>query len=298
MNKQAEATHLGKVSKYPQQYDTNVLVRVPRIENRVQYNIPENKHTPLPFVGYDTWNAYEVSFLTEKGLPVTGVLKIVYPCDNKFIVESKSLKLYLNSFNMSMFGQTKGEGINIVTRMIKEDLSSFLETHVRVHWFTDAHLTFQESIFDGYLSIEDEVDMDTLRFREFKEAPHIIKVEPTNELHIVKIKCDLLRSNCKVTHQPDWGTLFLYANSYSRLDLRSLAYYIVSFRNENHFHEEVVEMIYKRLYEKIQPEDLMVAAVYTRRGGIDICPSRATSSDLLDNNLITPTALCIKRFRQ
>ena len=86
--------------------------------------------------------------------------------------------------------------------------------------------------------------------------------------------------------------------SYNYLDLKSLVRYIVSFRNENHFHEEVVEMIYKRLYDKLDPEDMMVGAVYTRRGGIDICPSRATSMDVLDMNLISPSTLCMKRFRQ
>ena len=103
-----EATHLGRQSAYPQQYDPSVLVAVPRHLNRGQYNIEEQN---LPFEGIDVWHAYEFSFLTQKGAPVVGLLKITYSCNNEFLVESKSLKLYLNSFNMSRYGKTKTQGV-------------------------------------------------------------------------------------------------------------------------------------------------------------------------------------------
>ena len=294
MGNKAETTHLGKTSKYPQKYDPSVLVKVERKENRVQYDIDENN---LPFVGYDTWNAYEVSFLTKKKLPATGVLKIVYPCNSKYIVESKSLKLYLNSFNMSVYGRTRTQGIKLVEKTITEDLSKLLETRVRVHWFIEGGFN-SELVYEGYTSIEVYVDLEDIRFNKFNEAPEILKFKVGKDLQELNISCNLLRSNCKVTSQPDWGTLFLHLRSYNYLDLKSLVRYIVSFRNENHFHEEVVEMIYKRLYDKLDPEDMMVGAVYTRRGGIDICPSRATSMDVLDKNLISQSTLCMKRFRQ
>lgn len=293
-----EATHLGKVSKYPQHYEPNVLVRVERKLNREQYNIQENN---LPFIGYDVWNAYEASFLTKKGLPVIGVLKIVYPCDRKYIVESKSLKLYLNSFNMSKYGNTREEGIKQVENIIIRDLSNLLETNVQVHWFKanrNAKRVYDRFISLEYKDILHDVDLEKIKFKKFNESPEVLKATKSKHLQVLYIKSNLLRSNCRVTHQPDWGTLFLHLKTYNHLDFRSLVEYIVSFRNENHFHEEVVEMIYKRLYDKLDPEDLMVGAVYTRRGGIDICPIRATNVDLLDMNLISPTSLCVKRFRQ
>ena len=109
-----ENTHLGKQSSYPQRYDPSVLVAVPRILNRKQHGISNAK---LPFSGFDVWHAYEFSFLTDKGSPVVGILKIVYPCTSEFLVESKSLKLYLNSFNMDKFGSSKANGIKLTTRL-------------------------------------------------------------------------------------------------------------------------------------------------------------------------------------
>ena len=114
---------LGKTVDYPDQYDSSILVREPRQSNRDHLDLNDNN---LPFCGYDIWNAYEVSCLTKKGFPVTGIAKIVYPCDNKYIVESKSLKLYFNSFNMTRLGETADEARHIITENVAADLSTFI----------------------------------------------------------------------------------------------------------------------------------------------------------------------------
>jgi 7-cyano-7-deazaguanine reductase len=294
-----EATHLGKSSSYPQFYDKSVLVKVERSLNRIDYKIDNSN---LPFVGFDTWNCFEASFLTEQGLPVAGYVKIVYPCESQCIVESKSLKLYLNSYNMSKFGETAAKGIDIVVDQIEADLSEFLDTRVSVNWFTsyDVHewgaINYTYSTFEDINSI---VDLDYIKFDVFDEDPELIEYfDPTGGTAKDQFKCDMLRSNCKVTSQPDWGTVFVRYEGKRELDLTSFVKYIVSFRNENHFHEEVVEMIYKRLYDKLKPKKLMVTAVYTRRGGIDICPSRATHHEMLDKSLIDSGCYVEKEYRQ
>ena len=120
--------HLGANSTYSENYDYDLLVRVPRNLNREVYDIDENN---LPFVGYDVWNAYEVSAITEKGRPVTGLLKISYPCDSKYHVESKSIKLYLNSFNMTRLGATEEECVKSIEDTTSSDLSKLLDCEVK-----------------------------------------------------------------------------------------------------------------------------------------------------------------------
>ena len=125
-------TALGKTSSTPEHYDASLLFRIPRSENREQYGI---KDSNLPFVGYDVWNCYELSFLTDNGLPVSRVLKLVYSSDSQYLVESKSLKLYLNAFNMDGFGKTIAEAESRVSVLIKNDLEVLLETKVLVTLF-------------------------------------------------------------------------------------------------------------------------------------------------------------------
>jgi 7-cyano-7-deazaguanine reductase len=293
MGQLPEATHLGKVSKYPQQYDKTVLVRVDRYDNRKDYNIDSDN---LPFIGYDTWHGYEASCMTSKGLPVVGMLKIVYPSSSKYIVESKSLKLYLNSFNMTVMGNTIDEAVVKATQTIEQDLSDYLQTRVRAYWHRGTQSS--DHVFRNYVNITYQTDIESIEFKHYNESPNILTGNKEDRQYSKKIYCELLRSNCKVTSQPDWGTLFIYYNGLYDIQVDSLVKYIVSFRNENHFHEEVVEMVYKRLYDRFEPHDLLVGAIYTRRGGIDICPQRATSSDLLDMNLMTPDIQTIKLYRQ
>lgn len=286
-----ESKYLGKRTSYPSKYNPDVLLPIPRIENREKYGIAEHPE----FFGIDVWHAYEFGFLTNKGLPVTGILKIVYPSSNLVIVESKSLKLYLNSFNMDHFGNTREEGLTIVLGLINNDLEKIFQTKVEVNYFDIERSPVSD--FDNYKRLEDLVDIDGLIFEQYTENKHILTVE-SDDAQEVQVFSDALRSNCKVTHQPDWGTVFIHLKSAKKLELGSLLQYLVSFRNENHFHEEVCEIIYKRLSYLLDPDELMVACLYTRRGGIDICPVRANKIELLPKFLNDAGVLDKKLLRQ
>lgn len=262
--------HLGKKSKGSEKYDSSLLVAVPRFENRQQYGIMNDN---LPFKGFDVWHAYEFSALTSTGIPVTRVMKLKYNCESEFIIESKSLKLYLNSFNMTRIGDGIEDCLNQCKKMIEKDLSSLLKCAVEVNFLeNDAK---KVEIFENFKNIMDFVDDRTLIIDKFKEAPEEIQVELLNDKKAHYLKFDSLRSNCRVTHQPDFGDAFIYYSSHRHIDESSLVKYLSSFRSEFHFHEECCEMIYKRLYDLLDSEDdLFVCALYTRRGGIDICPAR------------------------
>ena len=284
MNKTEElaATHLGKKSAGSEFYDKSLLVAVPRSENRHAYGIEENN---LKFVGYDVWDAYEVSFMTTKHIPCMYVLKIKYPCDNPFIVESKSLKLYLNSFNMTPLKDTIEESTKYFLETVKKDLSELLQTNVELelhHRFTSS----ESHMFEGFVNLKDLVNMDEIECTKFNEAPEELSFDSINDNKELRLTFDSLRSNCRVTHQPDFADAFILIKSPKGMDLKGLVKYLVSFRKEWHFHEECVEMMYTRLLEKYNPEELMVGALYTRRGGIDICPMRANKKELLDKELL------------
>lgn len=269
---------LGKKVQNSEAYDSSLIVAVPRDENRKQYNIlAEN----LPFDGCDIWHAYEFSSLTENGLPVTRLLKLKYDCDNPFIVESKSLKLYLNSFNMSRFGSCVQECLSICKQIIEKDLSQKLQTQVSANFIDDN--ANRVELFENFMNLMDFVDEKTLKVQHFKEAPELLKAVDTDSFDEHFLSFDSLRSNCRVTHQPDFGDVFIYYRSNKHIDEQSLVKYLVSFRSEFHFHEECCEMIYKRLYDLLNEDDeLFVCALYTRRGGIDICPVRQSKNCSVD----------------
>ena len=261
--------HLGKKSGLCENYNPSLLVAVPRCENRKQYNIQNDN---LPFEGWDVWHGYEFSAMTENGLPVTRILKMKYNCNNEFLVESKSLKLYLNSFNMSRFGKNITECLEICKQTIENDLSAKLKTKVYID-FLDNN-SGSEEIFKGFEDVLNYVDEANLKIEKFKEAPEVLEIENREEKQYF-LKFNSLRSNCRVTHQPDFGEVFISYKSDKHIKEDSLVKYLCSFRSEYHFHEECCEMIYKRLYDLLGASaEIFVCALYTRRGGIDICPAR------------------------
>lgn len=267
------STHLGKKSSNIDKYNASLLVAIPRIENRKQYNI---KNDDLPFLGCDIWHAYEFSVLNENNLPQSHLLKIKYDCKSEFLIESKSLKLYLNSFNMSAFGKNDEECLKICKEKIETDLSNVLKTKVETEFFNDDKEKIK--IFQNFKNILDFVDKNNLKIEKFKEAPEILKYENSTKKEYY-LKFNSLRSNCRVTHQPDFGDIFIYYKSKKHILENSLIKYLCSFRCEYHFHEECCEMIFKRLYDILNSEDeLFVCALYTRRGGIDINPVRYTKN--------------------
>lgn len=261
---------LGKKVAGSENYDPSLLVAIPREENRKQYNLNSND---LPFIGWDIWHAYEFSSMSENGVPVTRLLKLKYSPNSKFLVESKSLKLYLNSFNMSRFGTSIKDCLEICKNKIEYDLSERLYTKVEAY-FIDNNAP-KINIFENFQNIMQFVDEKELKIDKFKEAPEVLTVEQTNEEKEYFLTFDSLRSNCRVTHQPDFGDLYLYYKSKKHIEEENLVKYLTSFRSEYHFHEECCEMIFKRLYDLLdEGDELFVCALYTRRGGIDICPSR------------------------
>lgn len=299
--------HLGKagdgtvVKPYvtPTRIDESLLVAVPRYLNREQYNI---KEFALPFVGYDVWNGYEFSCLTENGLPVAGHVKFVYHADSQAIVESKSLKLYLNSFNMVRLGQNRNDALVLAKKIIQQDLRNVLGESVEVEiWSTQQKMQRPEPpILRSYTDL-DSLDYTGVVFDRFNESPDLIQAEFQGFNCSLEVTTAALRSNCRVTNQPDWGDVHIYMLSKYRLDKRSIMQYIVSMRNENHFHEEICECIYKRLHDLFNPDELFVSCLYTRRGGVDINPVRASSFSLIHDRapaLVTPNRYVNKTWRQ
>jgi len=310
MNKIEEiaSVHLGKagdgsvVKPYvtPDHVDPTLLVAIPRQLNRDHYGI--NQDTLMH--GYDTWNAYEVSFLLDNGYPINVVAKIIYSSESECIVESKSLKLYLNSFNMQKFSKTYDKAIDLAAAKIQIDLSILLGTDVSVDLFTDGYfnITPGESAFRGtFPHLEEIVEVQNMDFPFYNENPDILKIDHETEHNLFSAKSNALRSNCRVTNQPDWGDVYIAMEGESIPTHKSVLQYIVSMRKENHFHEEICECIYKRLLDKFKPEHLIVGCLYTRRGGIDINPVRATSMEMLlrySKALMTPGILVNKTMRQ
>ena len=286
--------HLGKQSDYPQSYDPSVLVREPRQHNRSTVGLINGD---LPFDGYDLWNLYEVSCLSYNGVPASGVARMLYSCNNDYIVESKSIKLYFNSFNMSRFGETAGETLRIVQETAITDLSELLQTEVKVdiqpatspfapyHTYTDT--VRHDTVFATgdrkpdnakYVTLENVVTID--KIEKYQESPDLLESIQSG-MQDIYYHSSLLKSNCKVTHQPDWGDVFIYIKGATAPTPQSLLKYIISFRDENHFHEEICETIYKRLWDKFEPASLGVACYYVRRGGVDINPIRVSTRGLI-----------------
>jgi 7-cyano-7-deazaguanine reductase len=277
------SVHLGKagdgtvVKPYvtPDEVDPYLLVSVPRHLNRTGYGIEEDN---LPFVGMDAWNGYEFSTLLKNGFPVSGWIKFTYPSDTPNIVESKSVKLYLNSFNMARLIESTDE-MWIIEDMITKHLSQAVEggAEVFIRWGDIDTVT---PVVGDFISLEHYCNIKNMTFDNYNESADILKVVPSIGRY-ERWRSYSLRSNCRVTNQPDWGDVYVHIKGDKAVTPESLLRYIVSMRKENHFHEEICECIYKRLWDLLQPEELFVACLYTRRGGIDINPVRASDPKTL-----------------
>ena len=284
----------------PDEVDKSLLVGIPRHLNRTGYNISEDGLEL--FYGIDAWNGYEFSCLLDNGFPVSGLLKWTYPSDSECIVESKSAKLYLNSYNMAKMGATIEEAINNVEAQISEDLENVLG--VRDKWELTVCLQMDTEhtsrpVSGTFTPLEEIVDVSSIEFDHYNEDPSIIELILNTSGKAVKYQSKSLRSNCRVTNQPDWGDIFIHVKGSQVPTPESLLQYIVSMRKENHFHEEICECVYKRLHDLINPDELMVTCLYTRRGGIDINPVRANSKELLNQQPITDAFnMCDKTMRQ
>ncbi len=258
----AQGSQLGKATQYPQRYSPNLLYPIPRADKRREIGIdPETS----PFYGVDYWNHYETSWLNAKGKPMVAIAEIYYDCHSTAIVESKSLKLYLNSFNSTCFDST-----DKVIETIKKDLQASLNVLVSVtlHSLDRRQEQLFQSNFDGKCIDKLDVSCST-----YVVNPGFLSVE--NELVTEVLYSNLLKSNCPVTHQPDWGSVQI-AYQGKKINPEGLLRYLVSFRNHNDFHEQCIERIFMDILRNCQPEELTIYGRYTRRGGLDINPYRST----------------------
>lgn len=256
---------LGKKSAYDSYYDASKLFAIPRANKRLEIGIDPEQ---LPFYGYDSWNHYEVSWLNAKGKPMAAMAEISYDCHSSHIIESKSLKLYFNTFNNSIFASVAD-----VEATIKSDLGRALQAEVRVcvqQLGTHNPLPIQSHFAGECL---DDLDVAC---SVYTVTPSLLALEST---HIVSetLYSDLLKSNCLVTYQPDWGSVQI---SYTgcKIAREGLLQYLVSFRNHNEFHEQCIERIFIDIMNHCQPQQLTVYGRYTRRGGLDINPFRSSSN--------------------
>lgn len=301
--------HLGKTSdgKTMTRYETptkispEVLVGVPRSFNRDYLKLKDGE-----FVGYDVWKGYELSTIRLNGMPISFMATISYSASTVNIVESKSIKLYFNSYNGSSELESKliDSGFTrdqITTRSIldavellaAEHLSKIVQAPVTVIAIT--HQALMSGILQNgtnllshpphdYLCIDDASD---IMCPTYIEDPSLLKStvdwEIDDNVPYVRLTSTLLRSNCRITNQPDWGFVYLVIDKTAKINLASIIQYIVSLRNNNSFHEEVAEKAFKRISDFIgNDKKLGIGITYSRRGGFDINPIRVSHVNLLN----------------
>ena len=276
-----EQSQLGKTSSYTDQYNPALLFPIARSEKRSEIGIIG----ALPFMGADLWTAFELSWLNAKGRPQVAICHVTIPCESPFIAESKSVKLYFNSFNNTRFAGSN-HGADEVREEIALDIGAAVfgkprgERRVGVRMINvDAFSNEHVQELDGVLL--DRLDVECTHYTP---APHLLHAATGEQPVTETLVSHLLKSNCLVTGQPDWGSVQI---NYSgpQIDQGSLLQYIVSFRNHNEFHEQCVERIYTDLWARCKPTTLSVFARYTRRGGVDINPFRTSYPQALPLNI-------------
>jgi len=254
---------LGKTTTYKSAYDASLLQGVPRSLNRDGLDIVQSE---LPFFGEDVWYGYEVSWLNPKGKPVVAIAEFRVPCISENIIESKSFKLYLNSYN-----QTKFNSQDEVIRRLVDDLSFIAKAAVKVSLFQvdDCQALI---VNQGSHECIDDIDVS---IDSYELNPSLLSLTSNKDKVTKKLVSHLLKSNCLITNQPDWASIYIEYSG-CEIDEASLLKYFISFREHNEFHEQCVERIFTDLMKHCQPEELTVFARYTRRGGLDINPYRST----------------------
>jgi 7-cyano-7-deazaguanine reductase len=263
-----EQSQLGKSSTYVDQYDAALLFPIARRPKRDEIGLAGI----LPFFGADLWTAYELSWLNPRGKPQLALARITVPAESTHIVESKSVKLYLNSFNNSVFADAAA-----VQTRLREDLSAAVWQGGAVMSSVGVQLVLPQDFDKEPVHELDGLNLDRLDLEctHYQPAPELLTAQ-LNEAPVTEtLTSQLLKSNCLVTGQPDWGSVRI---SYTgpQIDQAGLLQYIVSFRNHNEFHEQCVERIFMDIWHACKPSKLEVYARYTRRGGVDINPWRTS----------------------
>nr|MDP2191884.1 NADPH-dependent 7-cyano-7-deazaguanine reductase QueF [Rhodoferax sp.] len=284
---QPEDSLLGKAAPYIDQYDASLLFPIARAAKRAEIGIAG----VAPFFGADIWTVFELSWLGPRGKPQVALAHITVPCESPNIIESKSLKLYLNSFN-----NTRLADVDELKTRLRTDLSEALwrdasrepsgsgpaPASMGVKILLPEHFDRESVHEQGGLSL-DRLDVECSRYTP---APDLLRVL-ADEVPVTEVlTSNLLKSNCLVTGQPDWGSVQISYTG-APIDQAGLLQYLVSFRNHNEFHEQCVERIFMNIWTRCKPLKLTVYARYTRRGGLDINPFRTSYPQALPPNTRT-----------
>ena len=264
------ALKLGQQTKYAEKYDRTLLQPVPRRLNRDQLNITATQ----PFtVGADIWTAYEISWLNPQGVPQVAIADVSIDFRSENLIESKSFKLYLNSFNQTTFADFAD-----VQQTLQRDLQDCAQGEVKVRLNSLADYTAQPIVaLSG-----DCIDAQDIEVRDYAFNAALLNHCTGDHLVEETLVSHLLKSNCLITQQPDWGSLQIHYVG-KQINREQLLRYIISFRQHNEFHEQCVERIFCDLMQYAKPEKLTVYARYTRRGGLDINPYRSNFEPLPQN---------------
>lgn len=266
-----EASPLGKTSAYIDHYDASLLFPIERQGKRDEIGIDSQ---PLPFRGVDVWNAYELSWLNNRGKPLVAMGEIFIPAESPRLIESKSFKLYLNSFN-----QTRFDNVRAVAGVMERDLSSAAGAPVRVTLVPLNQMGHSADITTLPGDCLDELDIEV---EHYQTRAALLQADTTRHVEEV-LHSHLLKSNCLVTGQPDWGSVVIDYRG-PRIDREALLKYLISFRQHNEFHEQCVERIFQDLSRQCGCQRLSVYARYVRRGGLDINPYRSNDEAFAVDN--------------
>lgn len=254
---------LGKHTEYVSQYDKSLIFPIPRTENRAKLNMPENKvNGDLPFFGFDVWTGYEISWLNKKGKPQVAIAEFIIPAESSNIVESKSFKLYLNSYNQTPFDNQAQ-----VQAQMQQDLSEGFGADIQVVLYPVMGFPLKAQ------ELGENIDHLDIEVKNYSPDASLLSVNDAQEV-VETLNSHLLKSNCPVTSQPDWATVVIQYEG-SKIDHAALLQYIISYRNHDDFHEHCVEQIFCDLLSAGSFKQLCVSARYTRRGGLDINPTRS-----------------------
>ena len=274
-----EGSQLGKPSAYIDHYDASLLFPIPRAAKRAEIGLTGQ----LPFFGADIWTAFELSWLTPRGKPQVALAHITVPCETPHIIESKSFKLYLNSYNNTRF-----DSADQIRERLRADISEAVWRGATPMSSVGVKLVLPDQFNREPVHELDGLSLDRLDIEctHYQPAPELLTAtfgeQPVTEV----LTSNLLKSNCLVTGQPDWGSVRI-AYSGPQIDQEGLLQYLVSFRNHNEFHEQCVERIFMDIWTRCKPLKLSVYARYTRRGGLDINPFRTSHPQALPRNIRT-----------
>ncbi|QDE31871.1 MULTISPECIES: NADPH-dependent 7-cyano-7-deazaguanine reductase QueF [Shewanella] len=262
---------LGHATAYQAEYDASLLQGVPRKLNRDALALSGE----LPFHGTDIWTGYELSWLNAKGKPVVAIMEVQLDINSVNLIESKSFKLYLNSFN-----QTKFENAEAVQDTLSRDLAACAQGEVTVNVIEPKHFNL-ERIVDLPGTCIDDLDIE---IEEYTFKPdHLLDSTDSDKSVAETLNSNLLKSNCLITSQPDWGSVMVRYQG-PKIDREKLLRYLISFRQHNEFHEQCVERIFVDLKKYCHCTKLTVYARYTRRGGLDINPYRSDFENPPESN--------------